>query len=114
MLRAQRGLTALHVASKYGHTAVVKILLEQSSANVDIDGRNGLTPLHVATRYNRQDTSVLLLDSGANTHRQAKVTLSSLRHITPFSLTIALSYCIFTSSLYSKLVFKGLLYTDSI
>ena len=68
----QKGFTALHVASKYGHVKVIELLL-QSNSDPNVEGKNGLTPLHVATHYNRNDAALLLLKNGACPQCVAKV-----------------------------------------
>lgn len=42
--------TALHYAVRYGHSAIVKLLVE-NGANVNVQGEYGATPLHYASRY---------------------------------------------------------------
>lgn len=63
------GLTALHLASMNGHTAVVRALLD-SGADVEATSRIGAyTPLHVAARGGHGDAVRALLDAGAEPDR---------------------------------------------
>ena len=68
----QKGFTPLHIAAKYGHIKVARLLL-QKDADPNVQGKNGLTPLHVATHYNNVNVALLLLESGASPHVTAKV-----------------------------------------
>ncbi|KAM6494777.1 Ankyrin repeat-containing domain protein [Amanita muscaria] len=57
--------TALHFASYFGHTDVIKLLLKR---NAYVDARNAVTgtPLHAACYSGRLDAVQLLLESGAD------------------------------------------------
>ncbi|KAG2179600.1 hypothetical protein INT44_006448 [Umbelopsis vinacea] len=44
----RNGYTALHYASWLGHSAVVKLLIDQSNANLNVTNTAGLTPLDMA------------------------------------------------------------------
>jgi len=68
----QKGLSALHIAAKYGNAEMVRLLLER---NVDVNspGKHHLTPLHVAAHYKHPNVAALLLDNQADPHRVAKV-----------------------------------------
>ena len=78
VLSLQKGLTPLHIAAKYGHIKVARLLL-QKGADSNVQGKNGLTPLHVATHYNHVNVALLLLEHGASPHSTAKV---RWRHVT--------------------------------
>lgn len=65
-------LPPLHHAIAYGHTAVVKLLLE-AKADVDeteLDLYGGYTPLHRACVHDRTDITVLLLEAEPDINRR--------------------------------------------
>lgn len=45
------GWTALHIACKIGHYDIVKLLIENFPALVNIHSTNGRYPLHTACKY---------------------------------------------------------------
>ncbi|XP_069106084.1 oxysterol-binding protein-related protein 1-like isoform X2 [Argopecten irradians] len=63
--KANRGWTALHLATYFGHTGVVKLLLE-NGAHVNAVNPNGDTPLHKAAFTGRTETLTLLLQYEAD------------------------------------------------
>ncbi|OWF39549.1 Oxysterol-binding protein-related protein 1 [Mizuhopecten yessoensis] len=63
--KANRGWTALHLATYFGHTGVVRVLLE-NGADVNVVNPNGDTPLHKAAFTGRMETLTLLLRSEAD------------------------------------------------
>lgn len=63
--------TALHIASYYGHTAVVELLLfAGANPNVISRGREGKTPLMYAARNGHAQAAKLLLESKALVNMQ--------------------------------------------
>ena len=66
--REDDGHTALHWASYYGHSKVVKYLLK-SGAEVDVRTRKGMTPLHSASRRGHSLVIHFLVEAGADTMR---------------------------------------------
>ena len=68
----QRGFTPLHIAAKYGHHKVVRLLITKG-VDPNVEGKNGLTPLHVSTHYNHVVVALYLLDQGASPHSATKV-----------------------------------------
>lgn len=62
-------LTALHLASLFGHAEAVRVLAE-AGANVSPTADDGGTPLHVAAFFGYDDVVEVLLENGANPHVQ--------------------------------------------
>eukprot|EP00887_Chlorella_sp_A99_P002826 scaffold6.g2826.t1 len=60
--RGGEGDTALHLASLYGHTDCVKVLLEQG-ARADVADEEGALPIHDAAAGGYLDILCMLLDS---------------------------------------------------
>ncbi|XP_034936116.1 ankyrin repeat domain-containing protein 27-like [Chelonus insularis] len=60
-----RGRTALHIASIYGHVMIVDFLLA-NHANPNEPDIDGVTPLHCATSRGHQNTVLLLLQANAD------------------------------------------------
>jgi len=78
------GMTALHWAAEFGHTAVADLLL---SVGADVEAKTRIgsyTPLHLASRSGNGPIASALLDAGANP--QATTTNSG---VTPLHLAAA-------------------------
>lgn len=70
-----RGLTALHIAVKRGHAAVVEALLQGkpgAAADPNQYSVHGDTPMHVAVAANRPDMVALLAARGGNPDAERK------------------------------------------
>ena len=63
------GFTPLILASYFGHTSIVRYLLEQG-AKVDQRDNNGWTALLYASYYNYYDIALILLDHNASVNMQ--------------------------------------------
>ncbi len=63
------GTTALHMAAKYGHTDMLKVMIEKG-VNINLaedePAESGNTPLHTACIYGTTDVVKLLMASGAD------------------------------------------------
>lgn len=70
-LSADSGNTALHIASKIGHYAIVSFLLN-NGALVDICNVEGLTPLNLASEYGNIDVMSILLQCSNNMYLVAR------------------------------------------
>ena len=57
------GVGPLHLASRHGHTHLVRLLLDHG-ADVNLPSRGGVGPLHLAARFGHSATVELLLDKG--------------------------------------------------
>lgn len=62
----RRGTTPLHVAARYGHTAVALLLIERS-AKLDAQNPDGVSPLMVAAWNGHAATALALIEKGAET-----------------------------------------------
>lgn len=76
-LRFDDGQTPLHLASIFGHTAIVQYLLERG-AQTKAKDILGSTPLHEACRYGQTDIVSLLLSSGSDPNSQDSLGKSPL------------------------------------
>uniref|UniRef100_A0A183SJT3 ANK_REP_REGION domain-containing protein n=1 Tax=Schistocephalus solidus TaxID=70667 RepID=A0A183SJT3_SCHSO len=68
------GLNALHLASKEGHLAVVRLLLDHNAV-IDAKTKKGNTALHIASLAGRTDIVQLLVDRGADVNARSQVRL---------------------------------------
>ncbi|KAH6694063.1 ankyrin repeat-containing domain protein [Plectosphaerella plurivora] len=69
-LQNQHGATPLHAASYYGHSHVVRLLLE-NGAKVDIPVSNGMTSLSSASYKGHHEVVRQLLDANANVDHES-------------------------------------------
>lgn len=69
---AKHSITPLHVASKWGKTSMVTLLLD-CGATIDSKTRDGLTPLHCAARSGHEQVVDMLLERGAPISSKTKV-----------------------------------------
>jgi len=69
--RAQNGDTALIIASRKGDMAVVKCLVEELKADVNLHGNEGMTALMWAAWHKRHDLVKYLHSHGANINAQS-------------------------------------------
>jgi len=84
----------LHIATKYGHLKVVRLLLAKG-INLDVEGKNSLTALHVATHYNHVAIALYLLEKRASPHCATKVQLNCTQKLQLVSrLSILCIFCI--------------------
>lgn len=67
-------MTALHLAASAGNTAVIAVLLE-NKANVNAQAVNGKTPLMYAVEKSNTNSTLLLLENGANALARDAVSL---------------------------------------
>jgi ankyrin repeat protein len=62
-IKDHEGKTALHIASYWSYTEIVKLLLERMSDEaINSKTNNGYTALHLANFYNYTDIVELLLE----------------------------------------------------
>ena len=73
----QRGLSALHLAAKSGHTEVVLLLLD-GGVEVDLRDAEGRTALHCAAQSPHVAVCALLLARGASVHARTQTEASVL------------------------------------
>ena len=67
-------LTALHLAAKYGHMEVCRLLLAHgASPDIAATSASCFTPLHLAVMNGHSDVAALLLQSGASANSIAAV-----------------------------------------
>jgi ankyrin repeat protein len=73
----EKAVKAMSQASDYGHTAVVKLLLEKGAA-VNARDFAGYSPLARAVESNKKETVLLLLDRGADMNNSDKFGMTPL------------------------------------
>ena len=71
-VRADGGITALHVASTFNQTAAVRVLLAAASVLVDARDEKGITPLFLAAQHGFDEIVELLLGAGADANAAEK------------------------------------------
>ena len=74
ILVLQNHIQPLHVASKWGKSNMVVLLLDHG-AELESHTRDGLTPLHCAARSGQDQVVDLLLERGADVQSKTKVRL---------------------------------------
>jgi ankyrin repeat protein len=72
-------LAPLWVATIYGHTEIVKMLLD-SGANVNVADRDRISAIHIATGYNRRDIVKMLLAHHADPNMVSPAYYTPLSH----------------------------------
>jgi len=75
------GDTALHTAAYYGHTEVVKLLLN-NGADIEAKDDDDWTPLHFAARFRHTEVAELLLQNGANIEAKESDDMTPLHNAT--------------------------------
>jgi ankyrin repeat protein len=71
------GDTALHLAARYGQTAVIRKLLEAQAA-LEVENASGQTPLAVAVLNRKANATRLLLEGGADANTSGNSAYASL------------------------------------
>ena len=61
-----QNMTPMHIAARFGHLNVVKVLLEAKSIHPDHPDANGFTPLHLASEWGYSSIVQQLLQAGAS------------------------------------------------
>ncbi|MCP4786427.1 MAG: hypothetical protein GY878_23045 [Fuerstiella sp.] len=79
-VKADCGLTPLHVATLFGQSEVAQLLLS-SDADVSLTDSEGNTALHMASFLGRTDIVRLLLDAGADPELRNHLGFSSLDNV---------------------------------
>ena len=74
--RDKYGETPLHLASCYGHTESVKLLLAMPGVDVNARDLYGRTPLHLASRKSHAEVVKLLIKWGGVCSKSSTFTLS--------------------------------------
>ncbi|RPB08502.1 ankyrin, partial [Morchella conica CCBAS932] len=64
-LKSDIGSTALHMASREGHSEVVRVLLKRGVDQTAVD-KSGYTALHLATFYGKTQAAAVFFESGPN------------------------------------------------
>ncbi|KAF8535765.1 hypothetical protein BDD12DRAFT_796787, partial [Trichophaea hybrida] len=77
---SQQKQTALHFAVSVGVKSVVKMLVEEASADIDPEDMNKNTPLHHALMEGHHDIAQLLINCGANTNIKDNSGKTALHH----------------------------------
>ncbi|KAF7557317.1 hypothetical protein G7Z17_g814 [Cylindrodendrum hubeiense] len=74
---------------KHGHEAVVKLLLDKGTADIEVKSGNGETPLWRAAKNGQEIVVKLLLDNGADI--ETKYYLSGMRTHRTMNITVTTS-----------------------
>ncbi|VBB17691.1 hypothetical protein YASMINEVIRUS_154 [Yasminevirus sp. GU-2018] len=84
------GNTLLHVACRSRKDEVVRVLLNDYNARIDIQNADGRTPLHIATIYGSTDKTCYILKGGSTKEQIASATdiISMLVNTAPYVLQI--------------------------
>ncbi|VUZ45124.1 unnamed protein product, partial [Hymenolepis diminuta] len=69
---SQNGYSGLHLAALEGDIGIIKSLVEDYSAQVNLCANDGLTPLHLAAQAGRVDVAEYLLAHEADQRKQTK------------------------------------------
>ncbi|MBC6403932.1 MAG: ankyrin repeat domain-containing protein [Hyphomonadaceae bacterium] len=64
-VRAEHGLTPLHLAADYGDAGMIAALVK-AGANIELRAELGVTPLHAAAVVGNAETVAALVRAGAN------------------------------------------------
>ena len=64
--RGSNGSLPLHLAARRGNEEIVKVLLDQSSVQVDVKDGSGKTALHLACSEGHKNVCQILLNFGAS------------------------------------------------
>lgn len=65
--RNHDGMTPLTVAAENGNIEIIRLLIEEGKANVNLPSNYGVTPLIAATRAGKEDAAKYLIEKGAKT-----------------------------------------------
>jgi ankyrin repeat protein len=87
------GSTSLHVASMYGYTEIVKVLLQNGASPNEKNSYYGRTPLHLASRYGYIETVKELLFFGVDYTIQNFEGEDGLYGLTEEQRTLVLEEC---------------------
>jgi ankyrin repeat protein len=70
---SQGGHTPLHLASKYGHTQLMQLLLQHGAGVIAANRIYKMTPLHMAAKEGQRGSAEALVQAGADVNAAAKV-----------------------------------------
>ena len=60
------GDAPIHLAARFGHTAIAGYLIDSADANKNVQNIQGFTPLHVASLYGQTDFIYMLFERGVD------------------------------------------------
>ena len=78
--RNYAGITPLTIAAEKGHLAIVKLLLEEGGASVNLNSSYGVTPLIAAAAAGHREVADLLLKNGADPTAKDDLGKTALLH----------------------------------